>query len=57
MQEDHDSADYLGNGLVVQPVVVLSGYRSLTRDSGDILSVNDTSDAALSTDHYPLVTL
>ena len=62
MQEDHDAADYSGSGLVVQPVV-LSGNRSFTRDSGDILSVNDTSDvvpnfgAALSTDHYPLVTL
>ena len=44
MQEDHDSADYSGSGLVVQPVVVLSGDRSFTRDSGDILSVNDTSD-------------
>ena len=44
IQEDHDSADYLGSGLVVQPVVVLSGDRSFTRDSGDILSVNDTSD-------------
>ena len=44
MQEDHDSADYLGSGLVVQPVVVQSGDRSFTRDSGDILSVNDTSD-------------
>ena len=44
MQEDHDAADYSGSGLVVQPVVVLSGDRSFTRDSGDILSVNDTSD-------------
>ena len=44
MQEDHDSADYLGSGLVVQPIVVLSEDRSFTRDSGDILSVNDTSD-------------
>ena len=44
MQEDHDSADYSGSSLVVQPVVVLSGDRSFTRDSGDILSVNDTSD-------------
>ena len=35
---------YSGSGLVVQPVVVLSGDRSFTRDSGDILSVNDTSD-------------
>ena len=43
MQEDHDSADYLGSDLVVQPVVVLSGDRSFTRDSCDILSVNDTS--------------
>ena len=44
MQEDHDAADYSGRGLVVQPVIVLSGDRSFTRDSGDILSVNDTSD-------------
>ena len=44
MQEDYDSAGYLGIGLVVQRVVVLSGDRSLTRYSGDILSVNDTSD-------------
>ena len=44
MQEDHDSADFLGSGHVVQPVVVLSRDRSFTRDSGDILSVNDTSD-------------
>ena len=44
MQEDHDSADYSGSGLVVQTVVVLSGDRSFTRDNGDILSVNDTSD-------------
>ena len=41
---DHDAADYSGSGLVVQPVVVLSGDRSFTRDSCDILSVNDTSD-------------
>ena len=33
MQEYQDSADYSGSGLVVQPVVVLSGF---TRDSGDI---------------------
>ena len=44
MLEDHDSADYSGSGLVVQPVVVLSGDRSFTSDSGDILFVNDTSD-------------
>ena len=44
MQEDHDSTDYLGSGLVVQPVAVLSGDRSFTRDSGGILIVNDTSD-------------
>ena len=44
MQEDHGSADYLGSGLVVQPVVVLSGDRSFTRDSGDSLSIYDTSD-------------
>ena len=35
MQEDHDSVDYSGSGLVVQPVVVLSGDRSFTRDSGE----------------------
>ena len=44
MQEDHDSADFSGSGLAVQPVVVLSGDRSFTRDSGDFLSVNYTSD-------------
>ena len=44
MQEDHDSAHYLESGLDVQPVVNLSGDRSFTRDSGDILSVNNTSD-------------
>ena len=35
---------HLGNGLVVQLVVVLFGDRLFTRDSGDILSVDDTSD-------------
>ena len=43
VQGDHDSADYLGSGLVVQPVVVLSEDRSFRRDSCDIVSVNDTS--------------
>ena len=60
MQEDHDSADYSGSGLVVQPVVVLSGDRSFTRDSGDILSVNDTSDVVRCSavnGSLPLVTL
>ena len=36
--------EHLGSGFVVQPVAVLSGGCSSTRD-GDILSVDDTSDA------------
>ena len=50
MQEDHVSADYLGSGVVVQPVVVVSGDRTFTRDSGDILSVDDTSDVVQCSD-------
>ena len=39
------SVEHLGSGSVVQPVAVLSGDCSSTRGSGDILSVDDTSDA------------
>ena len=37
--------EHLRSGSVIQPVAVLSGDCSSTRDSGDILSVDDTSDA------------
>ena len=39
------SVEHLRSGSVVQPVAVLSGDCSSTRDSGDILSLDDTSDA------------
>ena len=42
--------DYLGSGSIVQPVSVLSGDSSSTRDSGHILSVDDTSDVAQCSD-------
>ena len=47
MQEDHGSA---GSGLVVQPVITLAGDLEITRDGGDILSVNDTSDVVQCSD-------
>ena len=39
------SVEHLGSGSVVQPVAVPSRDCSSTKDSGDILSVDDTSDA------------
>ena len=58
MQEDHDSVDYLGSGLVVQPVIFRSGDLS---DSADILSVNGTLDLVVQCSFIngstPIVTL
>ena len=51
------SVEHLRSGSVVQPVAVLSGGCSSTRDSGDILSLDDTSDAVLVMVRHPLVTL
>ena len=45
MQEDHDFANHLEDGSLVQSVTVLSKDCSSTRDSGDILSVDDTLDS------------
>ncbi len=45
MQEDHEFANYLEDGSLVQSVTVLSKDCSSARDSGDILSVDDTLDS------------
>ena len=45
MQEDHEFANHLEDGSLVQSVTVLSKDCSSTRDSGDILSVDDTLDS------------
>ena len=45
MQEDHESANHLEDGSLVQSVTVLSKDCSSARDSGDILSVDDTLDS------------
>ena len=44
------SVEHLRSGSVVQPVAVLSGDCSSTRDSGNILSLDDTSDAVRCSD-------
>ena len=54
------SVEHLRSGSVVQPVAVLSGDCSSTRDSGDILSLDDTSDVVQCSDgngYHPLVIL
>ena len=45
MQEDHEFANHLEDGSLVQSVTVLSKDCSSARDSGDILSVDDTLDS------------
>ena len=45
MQEDHEFANHLEDGSLVQSVAVLSKDCSSARDSGDILSVDDTLDS------------
>ena len=45
MQKDHQSANHLEDGSLVQSVTVLSKDCSSARDSGDILSVDDTLDS------------
>ena len=45
MREDHESANHLEDGSLVQSVTVLSKDCSSARDSGDILSVDDTEDS------------
>ena len=45
MPEDHESANHLEDGSLVQSVTVLSKDCSSARDSGDILSVDDTLDS------------
>ena len=45
MQEDHEFANHLEDGSLVQLATVLSKDCSFTRDSGDILSVDDTLDS------------
>ena len=45
MQEDHESANHLKDGSLVQSVTVLSQDCSSARDSSDILSVYDTLDS------------
>ena len=44
MQEDHELANHLEDGSLVQSVIVLAKDCSSARDSGDILSVDDTLD-------------
>ena len=45
MQEDHEFANHLKDGSFVQSITVLSKDCSSARDSGDILSVDDTLDS------------
>ena len=45
MQEDHESANHLEDGSLVQSVTVLSKDCSSARDSGDILSVDYTLES------------
>ena len=47
--EEHDSVVHMGYGSDVRPVSVLSEDSSSTRDSGDVLSVDDTSTVQSST--------
>ena len=45
MQEDHEFANHLEDGSLVQSVTVLSKDCSSARDSGDILSIDDALDS------------
>ena len=45
MQEDHEFTNHLEDGFLVQSVTVPSKDCSSARDSGDILSVDDTLDS------------
>ena len=45
MQEDHEFANHLKDGSLVQSVTVLSEDCSSARDRGDMLSVDDTLDS------------
>ena len=55
--EDHESANHLEDGSLVQSVTFLSKDCSPARNSGDILSVDDTVDSVQCSTCYQEITL